>query len=113
MHTLDQQLQQQQKKDDGTARFLLLPHFAATTLIASLVILVIGYLLAATGKRKLVKEVDAGVVLAVVSSLVFAVLGFGSLLREKRVGWVSWIVAGGVMVGDAVGNAGLLAWVLG
>lgn len=113
LHTLDQQLQSQQQQSKESAEFLLLPHFAATTLIASLVILIIGYLLATTGKRKLVKEVDAGVILAVISSLIFAVLGFGSLLRRSDVGWLSWTVAASVLIVDAVGNAGLLAWMLG
>ncbi|OQO02533.1 hypothetical protein B0A48_12060 [Cryoendolithus antarcticus] len=90
-----------------------LPLFAATSLVASLVILVVGYILAATGRHKFVKTVDAGVVFAVVTSLLFAVVGFGSLLRKDRLPVMSWAVATGALILAAVGNGGLLAWMLG
>ncbi|KAK6431800.1 hypothetical protein LTR95_012033 [Oleoguttula sp. CCFEE 5521] len=90
-----------------------LPLFAATSLIASLVILVVGYILAATGRHKFVKTVDAGVIFAVVSSLLFAVVGFGSLLRKDHLPVISWAVATGSLVVAAVGNGGLLASMLG
>ncbi|OQO05322.1 hypothetical protein B0A48_09090 [Cryoendolithus antarcticus] len=90
-----------------------LPLFAATSLVASLVILVVGYILAATGRHKFVKTVDAGVVFAVVTSLLFAVVGFGSLLRKDHLPVISWAVATGSLVVAAVGNGGLLAWTLG
>lgn len=92
---------------------LLLPQFAAVSLVASLVILVVAYLLAATGRHKLATEVDAGVVFAIASSLVFAIVGVAALWRERDVKWVTWGVACGVLLVDAVGSAGLLAWVLG
>jgi hypothetical protein len=92
---------------------LLLPQFATVSLVASLVILVVAYLLAATGRHKLATEVDAGVVFAIASSLVFAIFGVAALWRERGVRWVTWAVAGGVFTIDAVGSAGLLAWVLG
>jgi hypothetical protein len=91
----------------------LLPQFAAVSLVASLVILVVAYLLAATGRHKLATEVDAGVVFAIASSLVFAIVGVAALWREHNVKVITWAVAGGVFAVDAVGSAGLLAWVLG
>ncbi|GAB7364895.1 hypothetical protein MBLNU230_g5686t1 [Neophaeotheca triangularis] len=110
-----------------------LPHFTAVCLIASLCLLFVAYILVSTGKHKYAAEVDAGVVFAVGSCLLFAVIGFGSLLREKgRVGgiggkamgpggvvvrgevsWVAWGMATAVVVVDAVGAGGLLAWMLG
>jgi hypothetical protein len=91
----------------------LIPQFAAVSLVASLVILVVAYLLAATGRHKLATEVDAGVIFAIVSSLVFAIVGVAALWREKDLGWISWGVACGVLLIDAVGSGGLLAWLLG
>jgi hypothetical protein len=91
----------------------LLPQFAAVSLVASLVILVVAYLLAATGRHKLATEVDAGVVFAIVSSLVFAIVGVAALWRERNLGWLSWGIACGVLLIDAVGSGGLLAWLLG
>jgi hypothetical protein len=91
----------------------LLPQFAAVSLVASLVILVVAYLLAATGRHKLATEVDAGVIFAIVSSLVFAIVGVAALWRERDLGWISWGVACGVLLIDAAGSGGLLAWLLG
>lgn len=91
---------------------LQLPQFAAVSLVASLVILVVAYLLAATGRHKLATEVDAGVIFAIVSSLVFAVIGVAALWREREIGWLSWMIAGGTLIVDAVGSGGLLAWML-
>jgi hypothetical protein len=73
----------------------------------------VAYLLAATGRHKLATEVDAGVVFAIASSLVFAIVGVAALWREHNVKVITWAVAGGVFAVDAVGSAGLLAWVLG
>ena len=97
----------------GDDQSLLLPQFAALSLAASLVILVVAYLLAATGRHKLATEVDAGVVFAIASSLVFAIVGIAALWREPNVRWITWGVAGASFSIDAVGSAGLLAWVLG
>ena len=97
----------------GEDQTLLLPQFAALSLAASLVILVVAYLLAATGRHKLATEVDAGVVFAIASSLVFAIVGIATLWREPHVRWITWGIAGALFSIDAVGSAGLLAWVLG
>lgn len=109
-----------QRTDNSFARYepeperrpFLLPQFTVISLIASLAILVVAYVLAATGKRKLVKTVDAGVVFAVTSSVVFAMVGFAALMRERAVPWLSMLVAVAFLVVDAVGSAGLLFWML-
>ncbi|KAM0715468.1 hypothetical protein Q7P37_008966 [Cladosporium fusiforme] len=92
---------------------VIIPQFSAVSLVASLVILVVAYLLAATGRHKLATEVDAGVIFAIISSLIFAIVGVAALWREQNVAWLSWMVAGGTLVVDAVGSGGLLAWMLG
>jgi len=97
----------------GEDQSLLLPQFAALSLAASLVILVVAYLLAATGRHKLATEVDAGVVFAIASSLVFAIVGIATLWREPHIRWITWGIAGALFSIDAVGSAGLLAWALG
>lgn len=99
--------------DNPHRRSQAIPHVTATCLVASLIILVVAYILAMTGKHKLATEVYAGVLLAVVSSLVFAIVGMASLLRGGEHGWVPWTVAVGVLAVDAVGAGGLLAWMLG
>ncbi|QDS76492.1 hypothetical protein FKW77_005284 [Venturia effusa] len=82
--------------------------FAASTLIT----LIIG-ILAATGKKKLMGEVDVGIVLGVMGSLVFALVGMVSVVTiHEQMGFVKWTVIGivftaicitdGIMVGDLV-----------
>ncbi|EMC97196.1 hypothetical protein BAUCODRAFT_68129 [Baudoinia panamericana UAMH 10762] len=89
------------------------PSFTAITFVASLTILIIAYVLAATGKQKLKYQVDFGVILAVSSSLFFAIAGFTSLLRRSEVSYPAWIVGVLVLVVDAIGSGGLLAWMFG
>lgn len=56
---------------------------------ASLVLLAIASLLVATGRHRLRVEVDAGVIVGMVSSLFFATLGFGTMLyRKDNLGWL-------------------------
>lgn len=63
-----------------------------TTLLsfaASLVLLIIASILVTTGRHRLRVEVDAGVIVGMVSSLFFATLGFGTMLyRKDDIGWV-------------------------
>nr|POE94289.1 uncharacterized protein CFP56_16529 [Quercus suber] len=82
-------------------------------LVASLVILIVAYLLAFTSKHKYAAAVDFGIVFAIASSLLFAVLGFASLLRQHHVAWTPWLVALGALLVDVVGCAWLLAFMLG
>ncbi|TKA82317.1 hypothetical protein B0A55_01466 [Friedmanniomyces simplex] len=92
-----------------------LPHLTAIAYIASLTILSVAYLLAATGRHKLRYQVDVGVVFAICSSLFFAIAGFASLLRQRGEGvsFLGWGVGVAVLGVDVVGSGGLLSWVLG
>lgn len=93
--------------------FRYMPRASNLCFAASLSILVVAFVLAGTGRRKLAPEVDFGVLFAVVCSLVFAVLGFVSMLRSHELGWVARAAGVLVLVVDAVGSGGVLAWILG
>ncbi|KAI7644470.1 hypothetical protein KC322_g19697, partial [Hortaea werneckii] len=96
------------KHDDA-----LIPQLMPIAFAASIVILVMAYILAMTGKKKDVYEVDFGVLFAIASSLFFSVLGFASLLRTQDVSYPVWAIGVVVLVVDAVASGGLLAWMLG
>lgn len=56
---------------------------------SSIILLVVAAILITTGRRKAANTVDVGVIIGVVSSMVFAVMGMGSMVRRKdNVGWV-------------------------
>ena len=56
---------------------------------SSIILLVVAAILVTTGRRKAAKSVDAGVIIGVVSSLGFALMGVGSMLRRQdHIGWV-------------------------
>ncbi|KAK3074804.1 hypothetical protein LTR53_002470 [Teratosphaeriaceae sp. CCFEE 6253] len=95
------------------SRFALLPQMTAVSYVASLIILAVAYLLASTGRHRQRYQVDVGVVLAVGSSLFFAIVGFAALLRRPDVSVPAWGLGVLVLVVDAVGAGGLLAWMLG
>jgi SPX domain protein involved in polyphosphate accumulation len=104
-----------------------LPHFPSVCYAASLVLLLVAYILRTTGRHKLLREVHYGVLLCIVCSIAFTLLGFMAVLRGAtagsnagRVGKASpstrpsaWIISVVVLVVDAVGSGGLLAWMLG
>ena len=71
------------------AREALLFRSGVASFASSVILLVVAAILITTGRRKAANAVDAGVIIGVVSSLVFAVMGVGSMLRRKDdVGWV-------------------------
>ncbi|KAG9515306.1 hypothetical protein KCV07_g7502, partial [Aureobasidium melanogenum] len=86
---------------------------AATCLVASMLLLCIGYILVATGKRRLASEVDAGVVLAVASSLAFAVSGVGAVFGRQKPRWPIATLVIGVLVVDVAAASILLVWAFG
>ncbi|KAG9897267.1 hypothetical protein KCU94_g10275, partial [Aureobasidium melanogenum] len=86
---------------------------AATCLVASMLLLCIGYILVATGKRKLASQVDAGVVLAVASSLAFAVSGVGAVFGRQKPRWPIATLVIGVLVVDVAAASILLVWAFG
>ncbi|KAE9985915.1 hypothetical protein EG328_006755 [Venturia inaequalis] len=82
--------------------------FTASTIITFIIAI-----LAATGRKKLIDEVDVGIVLGVVFSLLFALVGMVSVVTiQEQIGFVKWSVIGivfsaicvadGVMIGDLV-----------
>lgn len=89
------------------------PQLTATCLVASLLLLCIGYLLIATGKKKLASEVDAGVVLAVASSLAFAVSGAGVTFGRRSPSWPVAILVVGVLIVDIAAASTMLVWAFG
>ncbi|KAL1302136.1 hypothetical protein AAFC00_002570 [Neodothiora populina] len=96
---------------------LWLPPVAATCLGASLAIMVVGYLLALTGRKKQYQEVDAGIIFAVVSSLLFAISGVASMSSTGVTGgatvpWTARLIALAVLAVDAIASGALLAWIL-
>lgn len=71
------------------AREAFLFHSCVASFASSLILLIVAAILVATGRKKAVNTVDAGVIIGVISSLVFAVMGVGSMARRKdNVGWV-------------------------
>ncbi|KAK3678632.1 hypothetical protein LTR78_001930 [Recurvomyces mirabilis] len=88
-------------------------HIRSVCYIASLVILLVALMLATTGRHKLRYEVNVGVIFAISSSLFFAIAGFATLLRQQDVSYTAWAVGILVLVIDAIGSGGLLAWMLG
>ncbi|KAF2721465.1 hypothetical protein K431DRAFT_284840 [Polychaeton citri CBS 116435] len=90
-----------------------MPQLTAICMVASVAILVVAYILAATGKHKYAKEVDAGVIFAIASSLVFAIMGVASMLGRSDLAWTAWAMSVGLLIADAVCCGGLLAWMLG
>jgi hypothetical protein len=81
---------------------------------ASLVLVVIDAILVATGRHDLRIEVDAGVIVGVVSSLCFTALGMGTTLyRQERLGWLHRICVGVTFGVLCVLNGILLVLVVG
>ena len=71
------------------ARESLLFRSCLASFASSFILLVVAAILITTGRRKAANTVDVGVIIGVVSSLVFAVMGVGSMVRRKDdVGWV-------------------------
>lgn len=77
---------------------------------SSIILLVVAAILITTGRRKAANTVDVGVIIGVVSSLVFAVMGMGSMVRRKDdVGWVHRAVVFLIFVCVALASGILLA----
>jgi heme/copper-type cytochrome/quinol oxidase subunit 4 len=90
-----------------------LPQITSICFFASISILVVAYILATTSKHKYAAEVDVGIIFAIACSLAFSIIGFITMLRRTEGTWVSFGVAVGVLVTDAICSGFLLAWVLG
>ncbi|KAK1016440.1 hypothetical protein LTR91_000460 [Friedmanniomyces endolithicus] len=90
-----------------------LPHLTTIAYISSLTILSVAYVLAATGRHRQRHQVEFGVVVAVCSSVFFAIAGFASSSRQREVSGLGWAVGWGVLGVDILGAGGLVSWLLG
>lgn len=76
----------------------------------SFVLLIVAAILETTGRRKAETTVDAGVIIGVAASLVFAIIGVGSMVgRKDDVGWVHRASVFVIFICVALGCGGLLA----
>lgn len=91
------------------AREALLFRSCLASFAGSVILLLVAAILVTTGRRKAASAVDAGVVIGVVSSLVFAVMGVGSMMRRKDdVGWVHRTVVCLIFLGVLLASSLLL-----
>lgn len=92
------------------ARESLLFRSCLASFAASIVLLVVAAILETTGRRKAETTVDAGVIIGVASSLVFAIIAVGSMVgRRDNVGWIHRAVVLLMFLCIALGGGGLLA----
>ena len=91
------------------ARETLLLRSCIASFSASFVLLIVAAILKTTGRRKAEVTVDAGVIIGVSSSFLFAIIGVGSMLgRKDDVGWVLRAIVFLVFTGVILGSVGLL-----
>ncbi|CZT20968.1 uncharacterized protein RCC_06829 [Ramularia collo-cygni] len=97
--------------------FPYLGHFASVCYAASLVLLLVAYIFHTTARHRYLQKVHFGVLFCMIFSLIFVALGFLAVARSgnksRPVRPAVWIVSIVVLVIDAVGSGGLLAWILG
>lgn len=92
------------------ARETLLFRSCIATFVASFLLLIVAAILEMTGRRKAEVTVDAGVIAGVASSLVFAIIGVGSMVgRKDNVGWVHRAIVSLVFICVILGSGVLLA----
>jgi hypothetical protein len=83
------------------------------SLAASSTLCILILTLAMTGRKKQKGEVDAGVLLGVVASLFFALVGLTSVLTAREpIGLVNWVVISGVFCAVCLVDGVLVGWVL-
>jgi hypothetical protein len=79
---------------------------------AAFVLLLIAGVLVATGRRRLRIEVDAGVIIGVVTSLFFAIMGFACMLaRTDTIGWLHRVCVTATLMTICILNGMLLVLV--
>ncbi|KAI9708121.1 MAG: hypothetical protein M1820_004325 [Bogoriella megaspora] len=79
---------------------------------ASIAILTIIAVLAATGRHKQAYEVDGGIIFGIVVNLISACIGLAALLRSRRTSSAAWVLGFAVFAAVCVGNGALFAWVV-
>ena len=96
------------------SRETLLFRFCIVSFLASFVLLGIAAVLTSTGRRKSAMAVNLGVLAGVIWSLIFAIVGVGTMLvRSKRLGWMHRAAVLLVLAIICVGNGVLLAILVG
>ena len=97
-------------KQARQSRETLLSRFCTASFIASVVLLAIAAVLASTGRRKSAVAVKLGVIVGVIWSLVFAIVGVGTMLaRSNNLGWMHRAVVLLILAIICVGNGVSLA----
>ncbi len=92
------------------AREAILFRSCIASFASSIILLVVAAILVTTGRRKAASTVDVGVIIGVVSSLVFAIMGVGSMARRNDdVGWVHRAVVLLIFICVALASGILLA----
>ena len=92
------------------SREAFLFHSCIASFTSSFILLIVAAILITTGRRKAANTVDVGVIIGVVSSLVFAVMGLGGMVRRKDdVGWVHRAVVFLIFVCVVLASSVLLA----
>ncbi|EME85053.1 uncharacterized protein MYCFIDRAFT_214933 [Pseudocercospora fijiensis CIRAD86] len=104
------------RREETPAFFL--PQFSSICLAASLSLLFVAYILHQTGRHKYLQEVHIGVFFSILCSLGFVLLGFMNVIRSgsrrgKPISYAAWAISIFVLIVDAVGSGGLVAWMLG
>jgi SPX domain protein involved in polyphosphate accumulation len=83
------------------------------SLVAASVLSVLIFTLAATGRKKQKGEVDAGILLGVIASLFFAMVGLVSVLSSREnIGLANWVVIGAVFCTICLADGVLVGYVL-
>jgi hypothetical protein len=84
------------------------------SLAAALLLIFVAGLLVTTGRHRLRVEVDAGVIVGIVSSLLFAALGFTTMVyRWARVGWLHKISVTMCFITTCILSGALLVLIMG
>ena len=92
------------------SRDALLFRFCVASFVASFVLLGISAILTSTGRRKSALAVKLGVLVGVIWSLIFAIVGVGTLTaRTKNLGWIHRAAVLLILTIICVGNGVLLA----
>ena len=92
------------------AREAFLFHSCIASFASSFILLIVAAILITTGRRKAANAVDVGVIIGAVSSLVFAVMGLGGMMRRRDdVGWVHRAVVFLIFVCVVLASSVLLA----
>ena len=96
------------------SRETLLSRFCIVSFIASFVLLGIAAILTSTGRRKSALAVNLGVLVGVIWSLIFAIIGVGTMMaRKTKLGWIHRAAVLLILAIACVGNGVLLAVLVG